>query len=284
MELLNLFDNIEIKNETRIAKEDVKYLESIQSRLEKSKEFHFKMKGLIESKEDVKYRDFKNVYDSGSDYNLKKLRESNYTMYIDEVNEFIGAIYDYFNKKYACNLKINLKRIKSFDAYESRVNDSFKKLKYYEEMNYNDVLDDIFDQLNGVSLSDRTKEELKTYWKEKTKQYRHDYEKLTVKNKKISLNGLVWIESKNELSYNSRDTIGKLVDLISYFEYGCIDSEFTSKWSFLSKYGSNVIDKFDLNINKILSLKIFKNGRVDIEFSTGIYAMEFVKEFMSYEV
>lgn len=284
MELLNLFDDIEIKNETRIGKEDVEYLESIQSRLDKSKEFHFKMKELIESKEDVKYKDFKNTYDSGSDYNLKKLRESNYTMYIDEVNEFIVAIYDYFNKKYACNLNIGLKRIKGFDAYESRVNDSFRKLKYYEEMNYNNVLDDIFEQLDGVSLSDRTKEELKTYWKEKTKQYRHDYEKLTVKNKKISLNGLVWIESKNELSYSSRETIEKLVDLISYFEYGCIYPEFTSKWSFLSKYGSSVVDKFDLDINKIISLKIFKNGRVDIEFSTGAYTMEFVKEFMSYEV
>ncbi|HFD2033515.1 TPA: hypothetical protein ACF2DD_002092 [Clostridium perfringens] len=284
MELLNLFDNIEVKNETRIEKEDTKYLESIQSRLEKSKEFHFKMKELIESKEDVKYKDFKNTYDSGSDYNLKKLRESNYTMYIDEVNEFISAIYDYFNKKYACNLKIGVKRIKGFDAYESRVNDSFKKLKYYEEMNYNNVLDDIFEQLDGVSLADRTKEELKSYWKEKTKQYRDDYQKINIKNKKISLNGLVWLESKNELSYSSRETMEKLIDLISYFEYECIDSKFISKWSFLSRYGSDVVNKFDLNISKIVSLKIFKNGRVDIEFSTGIYAMEFVKEFMSYEV
>lgn len=285
MKILEMFDEIEIKNDTRVSKEDLEKIQELQNDFDIDKEFHFKMKNLIEN-------EFKGEIElfGKSAYTKRKLMESNYSAFMDRAEHFKSDIYYYFNKKYNCTLKSNYKAREEnkFDAYnECRTLESNEKLKYYEELNYNQILDDIFEQLGGLTLENKQEDEVIKFLKDKTKQYREDNKKVVIKGKKITINAFFGIDDfdakwgTTRISYYYRDNFSKLFESFDIF-----DNKNNSKETFnnfVNLEGESLITTHELDYDDIQALKLFKNGRIDITFSSNLKALKYTKKFLSYE-
>ena len=296
MDLLSMFDNIEIKNDTRVPVEDLKYIEELEQKFFKQRDFHFKMKELIESKEDrADYSDKERKYSRGSNYSSyikRELQETNYSKFMNDSYYFMAAIYSYFKQKYNCQSLTThdiYEKSRTFDAYERRIEDSFKKLAYFENITKDEVLDQIFEHLGGVSFEDKSRQEVIEYLKEQTKQYREDKKKVTVKGKKVTMIDFIYFDSWHPECVggygNSYDKLIGIIKAITLFEFDSVNNEILDMFiENRCKGNARTVGDYDFNLNAINKLKIFKNGRADIEFTTTTNAINFAREFLSYEI
>ena len=296
MDLLNIFDNIEIKNDTRIPAEDLLYIEELEQKFFEQRDFHFKMKELIEGKENkADYSDKERKYNRGSNYSSytkRELQEVNYSRFMNDSYYFIAAIYSYFKQKYNCQSLTThdiYEKSRTFDAYERRIEESFKKLAYFENITKEEALNQIFEHLGGFSFEDKSRQEVIEYLKEQTKQYREDKKKVAVKGKKATIIDFIFFDSWHPECVggygSSYDKLIGLAKAVTLFEFDVVENEILN--TFIEnrcKGNSRTVGEYDFNLNKINKLKVFKNGRIDIEFTTTTNAINFAKEFLSYEV
>lgn len=283
--ILDVFDNIEIKNDTRLSEEDLKVISDLEEKFFKQRDFHFRMKELIESKEDC-------IYDGTTNYSSFKqndLRESNYSAFMDETYRFTSAIYTYFENKY--NIKLIKSNIVEYGdlKYVTRYrdNNANEKLEKFESLTKEDVIDDIFEQLGGFNFEDKAKQEVIEYLKKESTTYDKRKPKVQVKGKKVIINEFTYIDSfyPDRLSYCSEDKMRFLLKGISLYSDGLIDEGLLKKFKEERlKIKTSSFGIFEINKNKVDNIKLFKNRRVDIEFTSVTNAINFAKEFLSYEI
>lgn len=292
LNILDIFDSIEIKNDTRIPAEDLKVITELEKKFFKSRDFHFKMKELIENKEDQDYKTFEERYNNKSKFLKSELQEMNYKAFMSESYKFVNSIYEYFKNKYNCQslntIELNEKS-KHFDTYERRIEASFEKLAYFENINKEIVLDYIFEELGGFNFEDKARQEVIEYLKKETKTYRGDKKRVAVKGKKVTILDLIYFDSWYPESLgrygNYFDRMTAIIKAISLSESNVVDAEFLADF-IENKCGTNnkIIRDYEINKIKTNKLKIFKNGRVDIEFTSTTNAINFAKEFLNYEI
>lgn len=270
-DILESFENIEIKNENRLCEEDLNFLEDLQEKFNNTKvgfgkyiEFYRENKIC-----NLEEKEIKISCDSLEEYFVNKV------VFI-EGKSFISKIYNYFEKKY----NITLERIKINDDYSLnfREKEAKQNLKWLmETLDYNLVLDDIFNQLNGVSFKDREKEELKREF---------EYSKPVIKGNSINLKNSIYFNdislkynNNYEISYNSRGkfkTIFKLIDIINKNDNKDLcDNIIFEK--------NEVIGIHELKGDIIKSIQVFKNGSIKLTCDTGLNALNIAKEYLNYK-
>lgn len=270
-DILESFENVEIKNENRLCEEDLNFLEDLQEKFNNAKvgfgkyiEFYRENKIC-----NLEEKEIKISCDSLEEYFVNKV------VFI-EGKSFISKIYNYFEKKY----NITLERIKINDDYSLnfREKEAKQNLKWLmETLDYNLVLDDIFNQLNGVSFKDREKEELKREF---------EYSKPVIKGNSINLKNAIYFNdislkynNNYEISYNSREkfkTIFKLIDIINKNDNKDLcDNIIFEK--------NEVIGIHELKGDIIKSVQVFKNGSIKLTCDTGLNALNIAKEYLNYK-
>ena len=270
-DILESFENVEIKNENRLCEEDLNFLEDLQEKFNNAKVgFEKYIEFYRENKIcNLEEKEIKISCDSLEEYFVRKV------VFI-EGKGFISKIYNYFEKKY----NITLERIKINDDYslDFREKEAKQNLKWFmETLDYNLVLDNIFNQLNGVSFKDREKEELKREF---------EYSKPVIKGNSINLKNSIYFNdislkynNNYEISYNSRGkfkTIFKLIDVINKNDNKDLcDNIIFEK--------NEVIGIHELKGDIIKSIQVFKNGSIKLICDTGLNALNIAKEYLNYK-
>lgn len=200
MNILNKFDNVEIKNDTRISEEDLKFCEKQQSLyfkiLDNYKSIYNDLK-IVQEKEKTLFKaiEKENVYSMNDDvykkydYYFVTTNKEEFTKIIIDVHRtFITTIFDYFAKKY--NVSLDKKSVEDItqiqepdkiddwyyrfrnctpeeiEKFKERNKEYEKELNKYRDkiiaakIDFNIIVDNIFVQLEGYSFVDKAKKEI----------------------------------------------------------------------------------------------------------------------------
>lgn len=281
-DIMNQFENVEIKNENRLCEEDLNFLEDLQEKFNNAKvgfgkyiEFYRENKIC-----NLEEKEIKISCDSLEEYFVNKV------VFI-EGKSFISKIYNYFEKKY----NITLERIKINDDYSLnfREKEAKQNLKWLmETLDYNLVLDDIFNQLEGVSFKERGIQEIKKNVIERTKGWGKS--NIDIKGKNLNLKDYLYFEKwgrdygEYKISYSNKTYIGNLLSLVMFYKYNEIKSDIVDDIIMsLQGWKDVTITRFDFDELGDIGIKFYKNGKVQLIFDTGISALKFAQQYLNYK-
>lgn len=262
MSILNKFANVTIENETRISKEDQLFCEA-QERFYKEA-LNALLTALVALKAVFNTYVKVDQYDRGFIDDHYDIRHTEDRMKAIK-NEFISRICSHFQKTY--NITIETGDIKQ---------------KYDLNVTYQNVIDEIFDQLGGFNFNEKAVKEIKEKISNEVK-----YDKIEVKNNKLTISSFIYIDhfdkkwGKIRMSYNCREKVYKLFTALSHFETGEKEILYYYKQLAESFREDNPFTKFELGYNLVQSIKSFQNGKVEIVFQTNQQAEEFKREYLA---
>mgnify|MGYP007060426494 CR=1 FL=1 len=230
---------------------------------------------------------------------------------------FISAIVNYFSRKY--NVELDEHEIEEhliptgpkeptlpWGGYREMTEDEIaayrKELDIYKDekekfeqslrtlpLRYEQIVDEIFVQLGGFSFQERAMNEfLKSCWDMshrkdwRTDQYNEEFE---IKNDTLRLSGSwVYCDENKWMThpvpeYRPSQALKVILDALVHYENGKLKSG--AEWfPELFKYDTEE-NQFEIHyMGKIKSIKLFKNGRVDIKFRSAAFVQEFVEQYL----
>ena len=187
----------------------------------------------------------------------------------DRKGSFISNLVHHFHKTY--NVTLDSRSIQ--EKYEN-----------VEPLHYDSIVEEVFEQLGGQSFEEKAIRELKG----KTVKAVYSRDELSLKGKKISIPNLVYCagySSEYRLSYSDTD-VKTVFKALSHYLYGAFDMKypFNHFYKMLESYDyqKEKFEKYETGEDKVLSLKIFKNHKLDIEFESKEYAEQFARDYLGY--
>lgn len=273
-DILESFENVEIKNENRLCEEDLEIIKEKKNNLEKMKE---SFNTYLEFYKNSKLLSYDGEVNNMI-YNFKK------DQIIPNFQYLISDVYNYFNKKYSLNIeKLNTKElIKNHNKFK-RYNTYERDFEWYMNVfNIDMLIDDIFNKLNGISFKEM---EIKLL-KEKILNYSWG---VNVKGKKVNLKEILnfnvyQIQSYNNYILSGSERIENIFKLLTYAECNNFKNNcFVNIKELIKNAKENITNTYELEGEKIQSIKIFKNGSIQITFNSGLNALEFAQEYLNYK-
>jgi len=267
MDLLEKLGNVEIKIIDRFPPEDMEYCQQAE------KDYH------------AAYNIYSEFSYLAEDINvsIKALADSLYIQRIDEnkdkiydCNErFIAKICGYFRKKYAVTVETPEWKIIEFDKFGDK-----KKNDNYDVAPLQYVLDSVYEQMGGMSFEEKAFNELKDGAKEALINHKGK-SKYCIKGTKLIIDDFYWSYKDNiwQRYLATVETYHRaFFKALSHFEYNWYD--ISQKYNFLCEYkideDKGVYDKHVISSSVINNIKVYKNGKVEIEFKD----YKTVKKFM----
>lgn len=324
MNLLDKFSSVKIEADNRISQEDKEYCSRQQMAFEKSgpalqKIADAMMEAQREQWSIIDDADYPcKSYIVGGNFHCD---EDDVSKVIKERNKtFISNIVGYFRRKYKVDLdecEIQQHIIpeppkephlpwggyrnmseEEIETYRTAL-DAYKEEKArYEEslctlsLRYEQIIDEIFVQLGGFSLNERAMNEfLERTWEccHRTYGSRPDEEEFEIKNDTLRLIGYwVSVDANKWMThpvaeYTPSGDFKTLLNALAYYECGRMDEG--HKWfPELFKYDTKENQIDTPHMGKVKSVKLYKNGRVDIKFRNASYVQEFVEQYMRRKV
>ena len=190
---------------------------------------------------------------------------------------FINKICSYFRNKY----NVSIEDPEWAETKENRYGRKEKKKKY-EMVPLQYILDSIYEQMGGMSFGEKAFSELKEKIKRNVVSYNKS--KYCIKGNKLIINDFYYsykcsIYKKYKARVESHHR--SFLVALAHFEYGCYD--LLQKYSFLSVYeldeDKGVYDKHDISSSVIDSIKVFKNGKLEVEFKDYSMAERFMETY-----
>jgi hypothetical protein len=274
-DILSAFDNIEIENESRIAAIDLEFCQEQEAIYKKLLSAYNSFSEVLQGIRELSKQHGEKFQQKNNGYTYNQESAMYYSLNAKEINEyiikmknkFISSVSYYFMNKY--NVTIDYEKIqKKFDA----------------NVTHENIIDEIFIELGGFNFTEKAEQEIKDNLKNELRGYK------TAKNKnnKLSLENFLYIDSSwkqwgtEKIHYSSEDKLKKLFEALQHFE----DQSITMNEKMLVLYnqlarGKNeeVFEKHEINNTKVKSIRIFKNGKVEIEFTSTQQAMAFTREY-----
>jgi hypothetical protein len=266
--LLSKFENVKIENDVRISEIDRKYCEkeenmyresitAMNNTLDLFKTIH---KLHIEEKDNSShyhyeyidhYEDIRHIEDR-----IKKIK-----------NNFISNITGHFQRVY--NVTLESGEIKQ---------------KYDISVTYQNIVDEIFEQLGGFNFEEKAVKELKDKCRETI--YRGD--KITINKNILTIADFVWWDhyswEGHRIGY-SDSKVSPLFKALSHFETDETETLFYYQniYKQLSEGEKrySIFNKYEIGYNLVNSVKFFKNGKIEITFQTNQQAEEFKREYLT---
>ena len=316
-EVINLFDQINVKNTERISEWDRKLCEMHQEYYDFAFAKAMKIYALAEEIEDEDSAFGSILCDSfgnrlsyfDAHYMDVKLTVKNAYDDLQVIQKkFIGFIISHFENAY----KVSLDRNKAIETifpgepkrglsmyasqeehedYEAKQN-AFKS-QFEKPISYEKIIDYIFAELGGLSFKDRAADEIREACRYCFKNYNghRSYHGPEIKGRNLEFQSLINI--RNEWSfdrggkiydYGSKETYWKVFKALSLYLHDSTDNIFNNFLVRLNdKYGSDLICEHDCGSSFIEGVRIYKNGKVVIKFKDPMKALGFAKEYCNYE-
>ena len=291
MSLLDKFNAVEITSDSRITEADRNFCQSRQACYE------YSLARLRElTAEIMAYTN--DVVSMSEDGKSHYFAIKGYDEYIVATHTaFLQDITFYFTNKY--KIKLDVETIKTsiipekpkYDRYDidnGALQEYKKNLSEWDNMihnslvvKYDDILDRIFSQLNGLTFNELALQQLKEdarhsanyidRWRESPTK-----ELFTIKGTTISMEGCYREYSK----WRIIDRIKTVVRAASHFEFGNFDIPDIDGWRELISHYDYPEEQYDYPDCKIVRFKSYKNGRFDIKFASPQLARQFVDEYL----
>lgn len=267
MDILNKFANFELKQEDKIPKEDIGNCKKIQSEYEN-------ILAAYKKWYDIYHKTLQSTVKH--DYCSLKVKDLSICKTIRQTHEnFIYQIYDYFSSKYKVDLENIFTDKTDFDYnYENYTINT-------EPLNYKVYVDDILRQLDGLSFKDMRIKQLKEKIKSVCQNTYKDEWKIDIKGSVIKFkdlvcsNGMCWCDCGKFYILEPALSWFEFNKEIKFKQFDFLRNSYSIKWEYIN---SNI----ELNTGKIKLIKIFKNGRVDVKFSSPETAREFISDWCAY--
>ena len=313
-DVINLFDQINVKNTDRISEWDraccIRHQEYYEFAVEKTLKIIALAKEI--SEEDSIYGINQDDFDRRSGYfdtydKEVKLTEKNaFNDLMSIQKKFIGFIISHFESAY----KVSLDRRKaietifsgepegiSYYASKEETKKHEENVQAYEKqfeslICYEKVIDYIFAELGGKSFKDRAADEIREACSEIFAGYygRRSYHGPDLKGKALEFKSFLDIRDEyswdkggsiHDLHYNS--SAYKLFKGLSLYLHGSTENVFNTFLSNLSeKHGSDLICEHNAVSSCLEGIRIYKNGKMVIKFKEAQKALEFAKEYCNY--
>ena len=266
MDLLSKLDKVNIQIIDRFPPEDMEYCRQ----------------------EDQTYQEIYSIYSEvafiaeEANARLKAFPGSLYVQMVDEnkgkvyeCNErFINMICGYFKKKYA----VKIEPPDWLTNYEDSSHRHTKKRYDMVPLRY--ILDNVYDQMGGMSFEEKAFSELKEDARDAVVKYNGDSKysvcgiRLVIESFYSSQKDYVWkrymasVEPKHHAFFKA----------LTHYEYGYYDV--SQKYGFLCGYrideNEGAYEKHPISSTIINSVRVYKNGKVEIEFKDYATAVKFM--------
>ena len=303
MNLLDKFKTVEVKSNTRISDKDKAFCEAHQLAYDAArsdlKELMFFWDDILDRQKKtlsiINYSDTTYL----SSHGQMELTSKQIQSQLDTLHSvFIASLVQYFNKTYHITIqehevekqlipqKTNMMGIGRYDdGSETMCEDEallYKKKMEGLSLNYQDILGQIFAQIDGRDLLEQTLHELldkchSAAWSQYSQTPQYELKKNTIKFVDNFCRHVEWRSySPWEFFYGMKN----ILTGAAHFETGAFSQYPQSLSNLINGYHFNQ-DTFDLDdCNKIKQLKMYKNGRVDLKFSNEEAAGKFASEYL----
>lgn len=295
MDLLVKFADVKIKGDTRITETDKDFCKAHQAAYDSARselsELKFFWEDMLDNQRTLlsSTGESPTLYlSSGSEINISPDRIDEQIKAVHRT--FICQLVEHFNRTYSISISVNdvINALMPEQPKASRHYDETDDWKVYEKevlelsLQYTDILEQIFVLLDGRSLKEKAMHELlekchQAAWEPYNKAPRYALKKavLQFSNYACSYN--------DRYSYGSwelSEKIKRIFQGIAHYEtdsFGMIPSEISSVIS--SYYIRNDYYEFP-SCKRVQSIRLYKNGRVDIRFATEEYARKFTEKYL----
>jgi hypothetical protein len=269
--LLNKFVNVKIENTERVSQEDKEFCIKMQDQYIQAVTPITNCLKELADMTGVKIFEEKCYSDKSNNtfidwYKMKDIKE----VATHLKNSFMNKIIYHFSEKYQVTIK----------------NDFINK--YAFNITYEEILSEIFEQLGGYTFEEKGTLEIKNKLKENTKQYRGDKEKVKVSKTKISIDSYVYIDTWDakwggspRVHYSSQDKLEDILKGLKHYSEGSTSLTQEEMKFIREDLRENIGDYKELSYVKINNIKIFKNGKCEINFVSSQDALNFAKEYLS---
>ena len=256
-DILSKFDDIEVKNSSRISLDDQAFCEEQERGYNEFIKFSNNYLGYL--KENILSNTFFNSESLIGE--MSKTRDH-------KKNDFVSKIVSYFRDKYKVTLDSKL-----------------VQNKYDTNIDYDTIVNEIIEQLGGYNFIDKAEKEIKDEFKNTLK-----YDKIKLKNTKISIESFFQVDyfsikyGTYEVGYGSDEKFYKLFKAMSHFLYESNENLFDNVYSTITrKQNDDVFRTHEITGKDIIkTLKVYKNGKIDLEFSNTEHMRKFAKEYCGY--
>jgi len=254
--LLEKFNDIEIKNNTRIDQEDQQVCELFNNIYSETLQCYQNTLNALITLYNKQIPLVKDSYELsvsyyGSDFGISGVIDS-----ILEIKEhFINKICYHFSRKYnvTINSDVIYKKYKDVQMIHHKRENPDKTLNTnlieYVYLNYDMILDEIFIQLNGFSFWEKAIDEIKK--KAKTPLHYYEY--------------------RNYWNYEVK---GKTI------KFRCDIKHIEPALRFYDSNETTLIDCY--SFQKVDDFRSYENGNTNIKFINAEYALEFAKKYLGY--
>ncbi len=293
MNLLQKFAGVTVTADTRITEADRHFCQTHQAAYDNAKsclqELAFFWEDILSKQTELMHgiTESSCLYlTSGDNLNLSKTDIQKQLFAIRGL--FVGHLVSFFNKTYHLSLSImdmEEKLIpqkptdKWMDDYEDQVREYTKAMQDLS-LRYTDILDQIFLYTDGRELSEQALHELKEKCHGAAWNVSNGKARFTLKKCTLLLGGYACgyrdLYGYWELTQDTKNILWG----ISHFETGSFS---TVPYSISRITGTHNprSDFHEFNdCDKVLSLKMYKNHRVDIKFSTEDNARQFINDYL----
>ena len=291
MSLLDKFSAVEIKADSRISEEDRDFCQKHQKVYLEARE------GLIALK-----KKWKELYDSqmavmeglaDSEYTrdryikVEGLSTSSLNNKIELLPElFVTSLVNYFNGKYHVSVSVEaakkalLPESPKYDWEKSRAKEYHKMMREFT-LKYEDVVEQIFVQLGGRTFEQRALDELKEKSHKFAWNIYHSKVEYEVKNDTIQFNGYAcsyesWM---SRCVWKINDGMRDVLRALAHFETQQLDY-LPKDIAFLVGYDDKCSSSYDFDYEKLKKIRMFKNHRVDVKFSSKELAHQFAEKYL----
>jgi hypothetical protein len=170
------------------------------------------------------------------------------------------------------------------DYYEGRPEKMKENLIWFMNVSINDLLDDIFNQLGGMTFDDKG-------LKEAEEKLLNDcrYDEITVKNNKITIKNFIYYDhfwkDYGEYRNSDKEKITNLFKIISYADTKELRNNYKFITDEVNSYNNKYIGEYEVTNDLLIlkSFKTFKNGKVELKFTSGLQALSFAVKYLGYQ-
>lgn len=292
---LSIFDKlsaVQITPDNRITDADKQFCEAHQKAYHQAKEGlqNFKEQWEnLQSQQAECLNSFVSEKDDRYNYiHVEGVNSKDFQKTIEKLpSRFIEQLVRYFNSTY--HVEISYTRIQEFllpkapDRYESSVEE---EKEFHEKLQslllrYEDVLEQIFIQLGGRTFAERALDEIKAKcraaaWSSYNKEAEYILRNDTLQLLSYACSCSDWVDPPRwELESKAKDILRG----IAHFELG-VFGQYPATISRVLEYDNRANPQILYDCKKVQQIKMFKNGRVDIKFTSKEYAEQFVSEYL----
>jgi hypothetical protein len=292
MGLLDKLEQVEITADSRLPEDDLMFCETQQQAYDEScralREIRQQWKKAIQAQRDL--------LGIGQDGSLPYFG-SNYRFGITDLNRelekfhsrFISELTQHFNEKYSVTISTDAIKEHLIPAEPDPYRCDMDTSKEYHRnlralaLHYEDVVDQMFIQLDGLSFVERAFQELRTkchkaaYWSISNAGYDRKGDTLRFGGYFCSCDER-WGHEEWRLAERMQD----IFTAVAHYETNTF-GRFPAGFSELLGYSDVSTSQFQFpTCQKLVQLRMFKNGRVDLKFKTASIAKEFAETYLDY--